>query len=153
MIGNGAIILTVPDAPTNLAEDYSLRAVRQLSVTWSQGYAGGTPVIDYKISFSENMGPIQVQAENWLATAYTKTDCNSGSTYNIWVQSRNSFGISEYSAAIQLVCAFIPAIPNPPQTSVIANNVILTWAAPNNNGANIQSYRISIRQKNGQFSE
>ena len=63
MIGNGAIILTVPDAPTNLAEDYSLRAVRQLSVTWSQGYAGGTPVIDYTISFSENMGSIQVLAE------------------------------------------------------------------------------------------
>jgi hypothetical protein len=27
-------------------------------VTWSQGYAGGTPVIDYTISFTENMGPI-----------------------------------------------------------------------------------------------
>jgi hypothetical protein len=62
VIGNGAIILTVPDAPTDLAEDYSLRGVRQLSVTWNQGYAGGTPVIDYTISFSENMGPIQVLA-------------------------------------------------------------------------------------------
>lgn len=62
MIGNGAIILTVPDAPTNLAENYSLRGVRQLSVTWSQGYAGGTPVLDYTISFSENMGPVQIAA-------------------------------------------------------------------------------------------
>jgi len=62
VIGNGAIILTVPDAPTSLAENTSLRGVRQLSVTWSQGYAGGTPVIDYTISWAENMGTIQILA-------------------------------------------------------------------------------------------
>lgn len=122
-------------------------------MTWNQGYAGGTPVIDYTISFSENMGPIQVLVENVLTKAYTTTGCNSGSTYNIWVQSRNSFGLSEYSASLQLVCAYIPAIPNPPQTSVIADKVILTWEAPNNNGATILSYRISIKQKDGLFSE
>jgi len=35
VIGNGAIILTVPDAPTALTENYSLRAIRQLSIYWS----------------------------------------------------------------------------------------------------------------------
>lgn len=32
--GNGAIIVTTPDAPINLAEDYSQRTKSQLAITW-----------------------------------------------------------------------------------------------------------------------
>lgn len=142
VIGDGAIILTVPDAPTTLAEVRAVRAVRSFTVSWLQGYAGGTPVIDYTISLSENMGPVTIFAQNHLSTSVTTTTCTSGATYNIWIQSRNSFGLSEYSEDLQLICAFIPAVPAPPRTSVIANNVILEWDAPNDNGAVILSLSL-----------
>lgn len=50
--GNGAIILTYPDAPVNVAEDYSKRQAYVLAITWLEGAAnGGTPVIDYRVKY------------------------------------------------------------------------------------------------------
>ena len=56
-------------------------------------------------------GPIWIESacdgvvnENILDKAYVVTNLNSGSTYNFWVQSHNSFGISAYSDDIQKVC-------------------------------------------------
>jgi hypothetical protein len=43
-----------------------------------------------------------------------------------------------------MLCAFIPAVPIAPQTTVVADDVILTWSAPNQNGSPITSYRIKI---------
>lgn len=35
--GNGAIILTYPDAPTNFQENYSLRTATELAFSWNEG--------------------------------------------------------------------------------------------------------------------
>lgn len=32
--GNGALLMTVPDAPINLAEDVSLRTENSITITW-----------------------------------------------------------------------------------------------------------------------
>jgi hypothetical protein len=153
-VGNGAIILTYPDAPLSLAEAFAQRTATALGLTWSQGAAnGGTPVIDFTISYAANLGSLQVLAANVLTPSYLATGLASGATYDFWVQSRNSYGLSAYSAALQLVSGFKPSVPAAPTTSVITNNVILTWVAPNNNGAPITSYRISIKQADGTYSE
>jgi len=107
----------------------------------------------YVVSFAENMGPIQTVNLNILSTSYTVTNLNSGSTYNFWVQSVNSYGISAYSDTLQLVCGFKPSAPAAPVTSVIADKVIITWQVPVTNGASITKYRISIKQKDGTYSE
>jgi hypothetical protein len=50
--GNGAVILTNPDAPLNLAENYSERKATSLGLSWSLGVQdGGSPVLDFIISF------------------------------------------------------------------------------------------------------
>lgn len=52
-VGNGAIILTRPDAPTTLANDVSLTSSTKIAMTWVAGAAdGGTPVIDYRVSYA-----------------------------------------------------------------------------------------------------
>lgn len=51
-VGNGAIILTYPDAPLNLAETVLARTASTITFTWSAGVAnGGTPVLDYSITY------------------------------------------------------------------------------------------------------
>lgn len=52
--GNGAIIITVPDAPINLAEDITHRTVTTIGLTWTAGASnGGSEILDYRISFAE----------------------------------------------------------------------------------------------------
>jgi hypothetical protein len=51
--GNGAIILTSPDAPIGLAINPAfVRTASTLSIVWSQGVRnGGSSVISYRVSF------------------------------------------------------------------------------------------------------
>lgn len=50
--GNGAVIMTVPDAPVSLAENSLLRGATQIGLTWTEGLSdGGSPVLDYNIHF------------------------------------------------------------------------------------------------------
>ena len=50
-VGNGAIILTNPDAPVNVIEVYSERTATTLGLTWSNGAAnGGAAVLDFTVS-------------------------------------------------------------------------------------------------------
>lgn len=54
--GNGAVILTIPDAPLNLANNAGLTSAQQTGLTWSQGLSnGGTPVISYSLFFDQGM--------------------------------------------------------------------------------------------------
>lgn len=48
--GNDAVILTVPDAPINLANVEVLTGATQIGMSWDEGFDnGGTSVIDYQI--------------------------------------------------------------------------------------------------------
>jgi len=48
LVGNGAVILTNPDAPLDLVEVYSERKATSLGLSWTEGEAnGGSPVLDY----------------------------------------------------------------------------------------------------------
>lgn len=50
--GNGAVILSVPDAPKNLQNNPIVSSAYQLGFTWTDGdQNGGTPVIDYRVYY------------------------------------------------------------------------------------------------------
>ena len=52
--GNGAIILTIPDAPTNLENAPTVTTANQIGLTWTDGTDdGGSPIIDYTVSYKE----------------------------------------------------------------------------------------------------
>ena len=51
-IGTGAVILTNPDAPLNLANDPAVTLATQIGLTWTIGVnEGGSPVIDYQVTY------------------------------------------------------------------------------------------------------
>ena len=63
------------------------------------------------------------------------------------------FGLSVNSETITLVAGFKPSQPNAPVTSVVADSVVITWEAPNQNGSPITGYRITLKQQDSAFSE
>jgi hypothetical protein len=55
--GNGAVILTNPDAPFDLKNELSITDANEIGISWTKGIAeGGTPVIDYRISWDAGVG-------------------------------------------------------------------------------------------------
>jgi hypothetical protein len=55
--GDGAVIVTVPDAPLNLAENVLMRGASQIGLTWTEGaHNGGTSVLDYSLWFDSGSG-------------------------------------------------------------------------------------------------
>jgi hypothetical protein len=51
--GNGAIIITYPDAPTGLTENLAGRTSSTLGMSWTQAaFNGGATVLDYRVSMS-----------------------------------------------------------------------------------------------------
>lgn len=50
--GNGATILLVPDAPLNLADNPAVTTAYVIGLVWDDGHSyGGTPIIDYRITY------------------------------------------------------------------------------------------------------
>jgi hypothetical protein len=85
-VGNGAIILTSPDAPLNLAEVVSARAATSITFTWIAGPTnGGAPVIDYAITSDQGTGTFIVIAQGVTSTSYTATGLTAGKTYTFKV--------------------------------------------------------------------
>jgi len=57
-LGNGAVILTNPDAPTQLQEVIANRSPTSITIKWFAGInSGGAPVLDYQISMATQTGP------------------------------------------------------------------------------------------------
>jgi hypothetical protein len=53
---NGAVILTIPDAPVALDEDYSLRTKSELGLVWTLGpHDGGASVQDFQLSYDQGI--------------------------------------------------------------------------------------------------
>jgi hypothetical protein len=52
--GSGAVIQYVPDAPVNLTNDPTTTSDTVIKFTWDDGSSnGGTPVIDYIVSYDQ----------------------------------------------------------------------------------------------------
>jgi hypothetical protein len=81
-VGNGAIILTIPDAPLNLSDDVLITSLHQIGLQWYQGYEnGGTPVLDYRVWYREIGGTYQVLEETVTQSTYLATPMTTGTTY------------------------------------------------------------------------
>jgi hypothetical protein len=80
--GNGAIILTLPDAPVNLSIDpLFTRTATSLSIAWEAGASnGGTPIIGYRVSYDQGVGAWKILGST-TALSYGKTGLVTGYTY------------------------------------------------------------------------
>lgn len=91
-IGNGAIVLVVPDAPLNLVEVYAQRDATSLGLDWIESEApggfrtnGGAPVLDYQVSYDQASDDWVVLETQILNTAYIAKDLTPGQTYQFKV--------------------------------------------------------------------
>lgn len=94
--GNGAVILTFPDAPTNLANTVATTSASVIAMTWSAGAAdGGTPVIDYRIIYKlSGTSTFAELVSGVTITSYSESSLTPGSEYTFKIESRNAFGYS-----------------------------------------------------------
>ena len=99
--GNGAIIITLPDAPLSLAENTQVRDITTLGITWTDGVSdGGLAVLDYRLSIALSDESFTIVASGILAKSYIVTGLSTGSIYNFKVESRNAYKYSIYSDPI-----------------------------------------------------
>jgi hypothetical protein len=55
-IGNGAIILLVPDSPIALADNTAVTTAYVIGFTWADGMSsGGSPIIDYRVTYDQSI--------------------------------------------------------------------------------------------------
>jgi Fibronectin type III domain len=150
-----AVIITYPTKPLSLLETVADRTATAVGLTWLEGTDnGGSTVFDYEVSHAKlPAGTYTVEKQNNLGITFVDSGLTSGSSYLFRVRSQNSFGYSDYSEELELLVAYVPKLPVPPTTSVVANNVILTWVAPDDNGSPINKYVITIRKSDNTYFE
>ena len=103
----------LPDAPINLANLQLVTTAYQVGLSWEEGaYNGGSPVIDYQVSYSEVSSiSYTVFSTGVLTTTETVTGLTPGVTYRFVVQAKNVVTFSEYSAHVDVLAAQIPDAP------------------------------------------
>ena len=143
--GNGAILYTVPDAPSDLTEDLSLRSNSVLAFSWSTTFVGGTPIIDYTVTYDNGLDTYTVLESGVTSKYYIATGLTYGVTYKFKVSARNAFGESELSEEFSLLCATKPLQPAAPTTARVNENLVVQWTEPNTQGTPIIGYKVYIR--------
>jgi hypothetical protein len=108
--GNGAIILTYPDAPISVAETVASRTPTTISITWSLGSSnGGASVEDYRITYDQSSDDFVVLVSGLNQLSYTASALTTGNTYKFKLEARNSLGYSSYSSVVSILCADMPS--------------------------------------------
>jgi hypothetical protein len=144
--GNGAVIITYTDPAIDLTETVSARTASTITFTWSDGDAnGGSPIIDYRVSYDQGTDEYVDLATSVVNKEYTATGLNYGTTYKFKVETRNEFGYSVHSEEVSILCAMHPEKPASPTTTVVTDYVIFNWDAPVDNGTPITGYEVYIR--------
>ena len=151
--GAGGFIYTVPDAPINLSNDPAITDTNQIGLTWSEGtFNGGSPVIDYTVSLSEESSEqFTDYVTNIVGTSTTVEDLTDNKSYKFYVRARNVAGFSEPSqiVAVSTLSLFIAEQASAPlnlrdvPSITNANQIGLEWDVPEDDGGSaITDYRL-----------
>lgn len=116
-------------------------------MVWNDGASdGGSPIIDYRISWDRGIDEWEYLVDDVLYKIYQATDLDFGTIYSFKIEARNLNGYSLYSETVQILCASAPAKPAAPTTTIVNNEVILDWDEPADNGMPLTGYYVYIRQ-------
>lgn len=155
-VGTGATFIAVPDAPVDLSTDYSASTDQQITLTWEDGSNGGSPILDYALSYLNAQGDYEVLSSSIPTNSYTTTfPLTLGETYLFKVQARNQVGTSAESTTVQVLSATTPgSVTNlqsvPEDTN--AEQISLTWTeSASNGGSPIIDYEVSYFTDSGAF--
>lgn len=71
---------------------FESRTSTDLGFTWTPGFNGGTPIVDYEIQYDNGVGVFETVETNELTTSFVQSGLTIGVTYKFRVKARNSFG-------------------------------------------------------------
>ena len=123
-------------------------------MTWSDGLDDGSlPVIDYRVTVKTEAGVHVVTASSLLTKQYTARSLSLGVNYIFTVEARNSYGYSNLSEALTLLCAIKPSAPTNVLTTNVGPDALVTWTPGSANGSPITAYRIYIKTASNTYVE
>lgn len=142
---------SLPSAPISLANNVAVTTSGTVGLTWlAPSSNGGSPIIDYQISYKTGSSAFSVLATGVTTTSYTASSLTSDVIYTFKVTARNLNGLGADSNEVTVRAAAIPSTPAAPTTAVNTNvSVTISWVAPSNNGSPITAYTVSIRHSDG----
>lgn len=152
--GNEAVIYTFPDDPTNLQLNDEITWGTIVGLSWDEGAQnGGTPILDYTVLYKDSVTDTWEERQvGVVGTSVTITDLVLGLTYSFKVKSRNVFDFSlGYSNDVSIYTATNPDKPDAPTTTIVGDNILIDWTAPNDNGLPITFYTVYIQKADPAF--
>jgi hypothetical protein len=119
---NGGTMVVMPDAPLNVRDDTSITTASVIGLTWApearrlqEASNGGTPILDYAISYDQATGTWIDLVTGITDDFYTTTiSLTAGGTYSFKIRARNAVGFSEDSDPISIIAAEPPAQASAP---------------------------------------
>jgi hypothetical protein len=137
----------VPSASVGLANNVAVTTATVIGLTWNNGIStGGSPIIDYRVSYDQSTGVYVVLGTGIVPRSYSTTvTLTPGAIYKFRVEARNSVGYSATSTAFSILAAQPPTKPSAPVTTASEGNIVVSWTAPYNGGSTITSYSIFFR--------
>jgi hypothetical protein len=116
-------------------------------LVWEQAaFNGGAIIEDYRITINAVDSDYTATTSGLTSPEFLATGLDFGITYELKVESRNSYGYSGYSDAYLLYCGFISETATTLSTTNSNDVVVLSWNLPVNNGAVITAYKVFIRE-------
>lgn len=128
------IIQEVPESPKNLR--VNSQQSRSLQLTWSQPFAGNSPIEEFNVQFKgagdswQNADRISVPGTQTLVNIQ---NLHPAKAYHIRVSAENKLGASDFSEIVQVTT--LEEVPSGPPLNIrgeakSSTEIFLTWDAP-----------------------
>lgn len=134
------VALSSPTSPQNRVVTAS---GTDLVLTWTEpANTGGSPITSYAISAPGS--DFQAATVAGSLTSYTATGLTRGNTYTFQIAAVNAIGTSSTVSFLATVAPDVPDAPSAPTTAASGQQVTVDWVAPDDNGAQIQTYVVTL---------
>lgn len=131
---------TTPDAPTNVT---STSGNQQLSISFTAGSNGGSPITNYQYSIN-NGGSYTSVSPSQTTSPILITGLVNGTTYSIKIRAVNAIGAGTASSTVSGTPADLPSPPTL-LTALVANeSAYVYFSAGSSGGSPITNYEFTL---------
>ena len=119
----------MPSAPVGLADNTAVTSASIIGLKWNNGIStGGSPIIDYRVSYDQSTGTYIVLKTGVVARQFqTAVTLTAGATYNFRVEARNSVGYSILSAPVAILAPYSESYYNSLACRPIVSRITIHW--------------------------
>lgn len=139
---------TVPGIPSGLGT--TAPGPTEITLSWN----AVTGAASYQLQRRTNGGDWGSPMDAGSGTTYTDTGLMPSTTYDYEVRAVNTAGSSDWSGVVT-ASTTAPEAPDMPSLTATAgaSNIMLSWSAPDSNGADITGYDIDVSDDGSDWSD